>query len=493
MKIALINPPFIFTDREEIALSQCLGLRYLSSYLRSQGNHEIQFIDALVQGISNVQSYGRGYLVGLDVKDIIAKISPDTDIIGLSVPFSQLAPVAHAIVERAKQSLPHTKIVMGGVYPSTQPRLAMTSETDYIVVGEGEDSFAKIVGGAVPEDLMGVYTSQSILNENILSTKFIEDLDSLPFIDYSIPSIDKYFSFSPRGKRGRTASIITSRGCPFNCEFCSIHPMYGKIYRYRSAANVLEEIKYLIECHQIKTLEIEDDNFTLRKERTVEVLEGIIRLNEKGANLGWWTPNGIKIDTLDEDIIKLIRQANCEKIVLAVEHGDPGMLRIMNKKIDLDKAFHTIELFVKHRIPKIDLFFIVGYPGETLKRFGNGYNYMKKISQLGRNISITVNITQPYPGTKLTARCIAEGWIDKNFDNFLMSKDITSTDSIVAITTPDFTAQEVMRRKAVLEEIFDNYPTWKTIVKKAMPRPLFNTMRYLKNAAQQPKFMKSPH
>lgn len=103
-------------------------------------------------------------------------------------------------------------------------------------------------------------------------------------------------------------------------------------------------------------------------------------------------------------MIRLMKLSGCESIVLALEHGDPEMLRIMNKKLDLDVAYRTIVWCVKHGIPSIIVFIIVGYPGKTRKHFERGEEYIRRIQSLSENISISPNIVQPYPGTKLLER-----------------------------------------------------------------------------------------
>ena len=129
---------------------------------------------------------------------------------------------------------------MGGVYPSTQPRLALTSRADFIVKGEGESALLEIAEGKAPGKITGVFAGEEMERETFPQAPVIENLDDLPFPDYDIPGIDQYFRLSPRGRRGKIASIITSRGCPYNCEFCSIHPVYGRNWRGRSPEHVLD-------------------------------------------------------------------------------------------------------------------------------------------------------------------------------------------------------------------------------------------------------------
>ena len=479
MKIALINPPFLFPVRDEMVLSQCIGLRSLSSVLK-RGGHEVVFVDALMLGFSNVRRYANGYVVGSTVEEIIKQLPSDVDLIGVSVPFSQLAPIAHEIVDRAKSRFSEALVVMGGVYPSTQPELAFTSKADLIVVGEGECALSELATGRKPMEVTGVYSPASGKTGSFLPARFIEDLDSLCFPDYSIPLMDRYFDISPRMVRGRTAALITSRGCPFDCEFCSVHPVCGRRWRARSAENVIDEIKYLVRHHSINSFEIEDDNFTMRRDRTVQILEGIIRLNENRGNLSWRTPNGVRVDALDEEVIRLMKRSNCMELVLALEHGDPELLGIMNKKLDLEKARQVIELCAKSGIPRVTLFVIVGYPGETPERFKNSLSYLKSIRKLGRNLNVCVNYAQPYPGTRLLARCRAEGYVDDpDIDNFLVRRDLMSTAHVVSITTPDFDGKEVRRRKDKIINIFLPRLIWGIRLERVLPKLAMNILKKL--------------
>lgn len=124
MNIALVNPPFVTGWERRVAPSHCLGLRYISAVLKQAG-HRVQFIDALRLGFSRYRRCRGGYIVGLSGEETVSRIEPDTDLVGLSVPFSHLAAIAHDLAALIKDALPRALVVMGGVYPSTQPRMAL--------------------------------------------------------------------------------------------------------------------------------------------------------------------------------------------------------------------------------------------------------------------------------------------------------------------------------------------------------------------------------
>jgi radical SAM superfamily enzyme YgiQ (UPF0313 family) len=378
-----------------------------------------------------------------------------------------------------KKIRPESLVGLGGVYPSTQPELAVSSAADFFVLGEGELPLQEIARTNSADGITGVYKTSDRILAGFSRASLVDDLDSLPWPDTDIPDIDRYFDISPRNWQQPTASIVTSRGCPFSCEFCSVHPVCGHRWRRRSPENVLGEIEDLVGRFGVLSLEFEDDNFTVQCDRASSILEGIIRMQEAGVDLEWSTPNGVRIDTLDEEFIRLAKKSRCREIVLALEHGSPSMLRIMNKRLSLDDAHQVIEWCVRHEIPKVTLFIIIGYPGETNEVFQESQRYLQSIRKLGDNIRVWVNIAQPYPGTDLLARCRAEGYIDDpDFDNFLVRRDLMSTVHCVPLTTPDFDAEEVLRRKSEVELLFNppaENPTAFRImstVKKFIPQPI---------------------
>ncbi len=460
MKITLINTPFIYLDNDDVRHSQCLGPRYICSYLKKHGFKDITFIDGLREGFSTVTPYRAGYARGLTVPELTARVARESELIGISVSFSQLAPLAHDIAESVKATCPGATVVLGGVYPSTSPERALESAADLVVVGEGERAFLQLAQGVPPGDIQGVYGKEHLSagNKHFPAAAVLADLDAIPFPDYSLPNMDAYFDRGQRAKKTweRTATLVTSRGCPFDCEFCSIHPVYGYRWRGRSAENVPAELEYVYQRFGITRFEIEDDNFTLNKERTVGILEGMIRLRESGFPLEWRVPNGIRMDTVDEKIIGLFKRANCRQVNLALEHGSPEMLEIMNKKLSLDKAYHVISGFAAAGLEAVGLFVLVGYPGESEDYFNASIGYLESLAKLGGNIYAIPCIAQPFPGTRLLKRCLEKGYLsEKGLEDFFACNDIWNSAQKVIIQPPGTSREEVLRREKRIISVFE--------------------------------------
>lgn len=442
-RITLINPPWYYENSSipgDQGLSQNIGLGYLAGVLEAAG-HKVEIIDALSEGIDctiPVEVGGkRIYRKGLSYENIVERIDAKTDLIGITVPFTTMAAVARELSLEIKRRFPDIPLIAGGVYPSTLPAKALCGGIGYVVVGEGEIPLAQFAADVPPEKIKGMFfekNGQLIANGQ---AETIDDLDSLPFPARHLLPMGRYINYSPRGRTSkRTASIITSRGCPFNCNFCSVHPVAGYKWRPRSPGNVLAEIRHLMSQYGIEHIEFEDDNLTMDPVRAEKIFEGLCEIK---GNITWSTPNGVRLDTLTYPLLKRMKDSGCSLLTLAVESGDPVILKAMNKRLSLERVEEVVIWCAELGIPTF-CFFMLGYPGETRASFNKTLAFAEKLKKLGAE-HYGISITRAYPGTKLGKLCQEEGWLaDKDLDSTLILGDY------VSIITDDFDEKEIRRR-----------------------------------------------
>ncbi len=348
MKIAFVQPRSFHSW-------EALNIGYLSSYLRIHGDHDLVFYSGF-----------------FDSDAEIINGCQDAEIIGFSCTSPQ---VKHALQLGKEIKHPRNHIVFGGTHPSSLPQATLMNDcVDAVVVGEGEQAFLDIVKGD---------------RSQVVQRPYIQNLDSIPFPDRKLIKQERNIHLAYVDNGERIASIFSSRGCPFRCVFCASHTVWSRKARYRSPTNVLAEFQQVVSDLNIDFIKFADDTFALKKSLVMDFCRQKIERNittEWGCNL--------RVDTVDEEMLHLMRQAGCREIWAGVESGSPRILKDMQKGITVDKirwAFKvTRELGFFRRA-----YVLLGMPNES-------YYDIKLTEDLIDEIEpdmVGFTILAPYPGT----------------------------------------------------------------------------------------------
>jgi magnesium-protoporphyrin IX monomethyl ester (oxidative) cyclase len=449
----LINPPGSFKQIERIkryAPVIPLGLAYIAAVLERE-KHIVHVIDAIAEGRKN-KKYDNGLCtIGLSwsqILDRIKKFKPR--LVGLGCPFSSRFFNALKIARIIKDMDPSIKVMIGGIHPSILPEDVLKKpEIDFVILGEGEVSTLEIVNNLEKGlhdfsciDGIG-YKEDGKIKINP-KTKYVSDLDTLPFPARHLFPMNEYFKVRrhrrPDGRytirNVQRNSIISSRGCPFNCTFCSIHAIWGNTWRPRRPEKVVEEIKEMQKNYGIVEISFEDDNLTLDKNRMKRLCETIIKKNIK---IKWDTPNGVSISNLDREVLTAMKKAGCYSLNLAIESGDPYILNhVIGKAHTIEKA-REIVLICKEIGIKTLGYFVIGMPGETKESIQHSIDYATSLPLDDLNVFIAT----PYPGTKLYKDCIEHEFISEyNYEDFPADDDYQQKTAI--INTPKLSADELL-------------------------------------------------
>jgi radical SAM superfamily enzyme YgiQ (UPF0313 family) len=340
----------------------------------------------------------RGWDVELFVEEI-RKIDYDlvagADLVGIST-ITSTAPRAYAIADRIRgMGIP---VIMGGPHVTFLADEAL-DHADYIVRGEGEGALAELVdalelGGDFSGILNLSYRKDGRAVHNP-ERPALDDLDSLPFPDFSLLKRDR-----PKLGGRNTIPMMTSRGCPFDCSFCSVTGMFGRKYRYRSTENVLAELRrYDSRKHLIFFY---DDNFAANRKHTKELLEGMIRENFRFT----WTTQ-VRADVAkDEELVKLMKRAGCHTVYIGFESVNPDSLEAMRKKQTVEEITEAIKVVHRHRI-HIHGMFVLGFDQDDWKTVKQTVRFAKK----SRLNSTQFLILTPLPGTEFHDKVASENRI----------------------------------------------------------------------------------
>jgi anaerobic magnesium-protoporphyrin IX monomethyl ester cyclase len=446
MNICLINPPRIQPKLwGKPSAFQPLDIAYVAAVLERQ--HKVCVIDAPTEGWRNLEEIdGKRYQIGLTNKEISDRIEQwSPELVVITVPFSGWSKTAFDAASAAKSVDKDITTVLIGLHPSARPvDCLMHPNIDFVVIGEPEQTVFELAGaleqGKV-EDLKKVRGIGFIKNGKTIITParpVIQDLDSLPFPARHLLPMEAYFAAvreNPlRGEIRKPWTImITSRGCPYNCVFCTVHIVMGKKWRARSPENVVDEIEQLVHAYHIKQIDFLDDNMTLDKKRMETICDLIVK---RGLDIEWYTPSGVRADTLDENLLRKMKESGCKKIRVAPESGVQHVVdQIIKKNLNLEDVEKAVVLCKEVGI-KVGCFFVIGLIGETKKDIEETINYAYKLRRLGAD-GFIFSMATPQYGTELYEQAKRGGFLRDGFSDEALSA------AEPLIETPEFTADDL--------------------------------------------------
>jgi radical SAM superfamily enzyme YgiQ (UPF0313 family) len=433
-KVMLINPPNTMPKNSVRRLTTPLGLMYLGAALKENG-YEVNILDTTCEGYFNTISSGEMITYGLSDREILQKIDEyNPDIVGITSMFTAHQANSLNTCSIIKSNYPNLPIVIGGIHPSLNPVETINNPyIDYVVIGEGEYRFVNLLSklnkNQLP-DFDGIaYKNKGRVRLNPMFSR-ITDLDKLPFPARDLVNIENYIQigvpFGPFSRKDRVEQILTTRGCPFSCNFCSTVEYWGHHFRTRSVENVINEIDELVSKYHIQEIQFTDDNLTANKKRAKEFFRKL-----RQYNISWSTPNGLMIQTLDEEMINLMAESGAYQVSFAVESGSQRVLReIINKKVpsklDVQKYING---FHKNNV-QVHGLFIVGFPGEAREEIQQTLDYP---FELGFD-SASFFIAHPMPGSRLYRECEQKGYLEHS----LIGKDLQHSAIKIPKNSPDF-------------------------------------------------------
>ena len=401
MKILLINPPRYHElvgknpslIEEHRGFNPPLGLLYLASAIKRFSNHQVDVLDAQARRLSYHQL--RDYLLGKAV-----------DVVGISAMTFTLIDV-YKTVRLVKEILPGAKIVIGGVHVHLYPQETIDWQgVDFAFCGEAEFPFVKFLevldSNGQWEDVPGLVYKNN--NGDMVKNAFdvVNDLDRLPFPRRDIVRIDDYGSLLSRGKLSTT--IVSSRGCPFQCAFCDrpLSPITSR-FRVRGAGSVVDELSECVALG-IKDFLFYDDTFTVNRQRVMDICEQIICRKLK---IRWDIRT--RVDTVDEQMLRMLKQAGCCAIHYGVEAGNDKILKAIKKGFSITKVKETFRLTQKVGIDTL-AYFMIGLPRQKRSDIQDTYDLVRDL----RPDYVHFTVFSPYPGTELYRLGLERGIIKRD-------------------------------------------------------------------------------
>jgi len=375
MKVMLCCPsdsPFAGPFMEKGPVSVPLGLTYLGAYIKDIPGIEVVGFDNNALKLDR-EAYRKIF------------IEEKPDVVAISI----LTPTVYTAWEMArvvKEMVPTAIVVVGGVHCSALPEDTMREPAiDYGIVGEGEEAFRELVLAIRnKQDTASIKNLVYRANDRVIvnpKRPRLEDLDSIPMPARDIFGDLSYgINVNRRMTSAKNTTVLTSRGCPYGCIFCS-KSIYGRDFRQRSPQNVIDEMKFL-ENEGYGEILILDDTFTVSKKWVLEFCRLFTQQNLKLV----WNCHA-RVDTMDEDVVKALKQANCSGLAFGIESGNSEMLNKINKKITLEQAKKAVQLCREYGLITL-CSYIFGHPGDSWQSVNDTLRFSLELDSDYANFSV---------------------------------------------------------------------------------------------------------
>lgn len=361
---------------------------------------------------------------GLSVKIIDLKIdnewrmtlreSMDTNTlcVGINCSTGRMISSALGVAHHVREINPEVPIVWGGPHPTLMPEQTLKHTlVDIVVINEGDKAFMELIEAlAGKKDLSTVqgigYKRKSIIKINPLAP-LIKDIDALPGFPYHLVDVSKYSTLNINNLP--SLDILTSRGCPYNCGFCSTPVTSKRIWRPLSVERIIENIIFLKERYGIRTFYFIDDNFMVDLKR-VECFLGVLKENNLQI---YWGTQGVRVDTINRispELLDKIEESGCVEMSIGIESANQKVLDMIDKKIKAkDICLANEKLAGRRFVVKYNM--IIGFPGESMGDIKETVKLAVELQKKNKNAWFPFNIFTPFPGTPMFQKAIEYGFM----------------------------------------------------------------------------------
>ncbi|MCF8721687.1 B12-binding domain-containing radical SAM protein [Nitrospina gracilis] len=425
MKICLIEPSkFVSLTNFVSTISMPpIGLAYIAAALREAG-HEVTVVDGPGSAPRHFFEFRGINIRGLENDKIIERIPEDAEVIGLGCMFSSNWVYVRELVKGIRDRFPKTRLVMGGEHVTGFPEFSLEqAPLDAVVLGEGEEIIIRLLDrwrkGEPIDDLAGIAfrREDGTVQTNPRHNR-IRDLDSIPWPAWDLFDIEQYNAVNqPHGaSQGRFMPMLATRGCPFQCTFCTSPHMWTTEWTARDHKNVVDEMQTYMQRYGVTDFQFEDLTAIVRRDWMHAFCDEVLA---RGMKITFQMPSGTRSEAIDFELAKKLKAAGCHEFAFAPESGDPAVLKAIKKKVDLDKMFHSANQALQAGI-NVGCFFIIGFPEDTYKSVFKTYAAMIKCAWLGFT-NVNLNAYSPQPNTESFNQLRENGVIRELDDDYLMS------------------------------------------------------------------------
>jgi anaerobic magnesium-protoporphyrin IX monomethyl ester cyclase len=423
--VTLLRPPLLVpTWSDSGPLTPPIGPAYLAASLRKAG-HEARIVDGLGENPSQITSLfdNKVMAIGLRSEEIVERIEGKPDLIGISCMFSQDWPEVRRLIQMVRRRFPTVPIVAGGehITAASEFTLRSTPEIDVCVIGEGEETIVELADavsrGTSFDGIRGLVVRAG---EGVRSTGArtrIRTLDDIPWPAWDLVPLSNYLDngLGYGVDRGRSMPMLATRGCPYQCTFCSNPEMWTTRWYAREPAQVLDEIQAYQERYGATNFDFYDLTAIVKRSWIIEFTQMIL---DRKMKFTWQLPSGTRSEAIDAEVCRLLYASGCRNMSYAPESGSPEVLKRIKKVVKLDRLEASVMNAVREGL-NVKLNIIMGFPNETRKELGQTVRFLFRMGRAGVH-DMSISLFSPYPGSELYHELRASGRIPELSDEYFL-------------------------------------------------------------------------
>lgn len=425
--ITLVRPPVVVAKwAHTTPTCPPIGLAYLAGALLAAG-HRVAVVDAVGEAANQYLPLPdpRFLAHGLSASQTAARIDAASDIVGVSCMFSHEWPLMREIIAAIRQRAPGALIVVGGEHVTALPDFTMQNcpQIDVAVVGEGEETIVEIAQACRDSSSMaGVPGTLARVKDGGLMRGpprgRIRSVDAIEQPAWHLFPLSVYLDngFGFGVNRGRSMPLLATRGCPYQCTFCSSPSMWTTRWVARDPELVLGEIRSYIERYGADNIDFYDLTAIVKRQWIVSFCQMI---KATGLKFTWQLPSGTRSEAIDAGVSRLLFDSGCRNVSYAPESGSPAVLKRIKKRVDLEDMKKSMRAAIRNGINcKANI--IIGFPGETHREVLHTMWFIVQVASLGLH-DLSISPFSPYPGSELFADLQKGGKIQELTDQYFYS------------------------------------------------------------------------
>jgi anaerobic magnesium-protoporphyrin IX monomethyl ester cyclase len=402
--ICLVRPPAVECFRfATTSITLPLGLAYIAGALRAAGR-DVCVVDAVGEGPETMTRYYKGYLVGLPLDEVVTRIPAAADVVGISVIFTHEWPEVVRLVDLIKARRPDLTVVLGGEHVSSMPEFCLlTSKVDILVLGEGEETIVELIAALEAGRPLGEIDGLAFREQNRVVVnrrrKRKREIDSIPRPAWDLFGVRTYHEHRFVGgmySSSLSIPILATRGCPYQCTYCSAPNMWTPQWIPRDPVALVDEIEHYVTTYGAGDFPFQDLTAIIKKDWIVAFCREILRRDLK---ITWQFPTGTRSEAIDTEVAQLLLQSGMVSIAYAPESGSDTTRKLIKKKMRSEKLLDSVRAAAAADLNVI-AFLVVGFPHDTREHILENMPFLDQLAAEGVT-DVTVGFYMALPGTEL--------------------------------------------------------------------------------------------